>query len=1093
MVRSHILGLSLSLTLFILCVLPVRAAPEGTAEENEYICRLLTRGPELDGDVANDPVWQDLPADRGYKNLQTGFAPTRQTSFRMGYTSEALFVGVVCEEPYPDEIHAYLADGEDFRDEDAIHLSLSPDGDTLLTFAVNAIGSRESSRTLKRWQATVHIGEDAWSAEIAFPWEVLGGFPSEGHSWKLNIIRSIAAQGAEEYSTWADLEYHPEEVWNFGELRFEAIEPDQRREVEARIQERAIREELLVYSRPNSGIRLQSGFSEDLVVYNQGAHVAPRLSPDLNRVLFNSMEGGEMGVWVANRGSTRKKRVCDGRQAAWSPDGRKIVFQRDGRLVERVLTSGEERVVSPDGAPPLAFPSYVPEGDLPGDEPGLRFICSDEPGRHVYLVAPDSATPLETLLEGEILSAPRCSPDGKTLAFQDGAHIHLMDFATREVRQLTVEPGVQSCPVWAADGLSLCYARAPSPVAERWDICHVKVADPQSVNLIVRRVHPNFDWSGSSPKPARTTKVAGTHLRVRQAVGTVSIENDWLALRVSRKGAFLVPRLQEGVSSEPISLRVIDESGRLADEVADIDIVRNSGDDVVVRASFLAEGDRILTSTIRVPRTRPFIEVVREDGSAGVGLQAKIAFAVVPDRFSNDLVLDSEHVAPGATAVLPETPVVLGCLADSDAMMVLAAPSDAPSFSVTNSEDGGRLTALTAAPATRGVAIAVLAGGPMWQQATLERGPRRGGWRAKWKKPFHAEWRMAVRGTQAAYSRMWNVKDLGASGGEYLPVESGFTGTPEAAIVYAWGRDVMTPVTVLAPTDVLMDVWGIGDYLARLDIEGIQGYRVADEWTPFRQLTLHQRGWHPALAHEEHRGEFGVLEAMGSVFPVDTDGVRSFIKHLGRDAVNILSGLDDRIGEYERLLGELADFCDAQQDQDRQGFLEAVGAQASELVESSRRARRTDIAEIDKALRKVLAIVGTRDRLKLSVFKAFTSLPGNEEWAEVFEEFESFLAAKEGRIWYNDTVRYELWYDDGFTAFSYRCIRFQAERQRILTGYRTWIKSTRDRAAQLIIAEPEFKAVGEELRRKTRAVLRDRYYLEGDWRGETPLQTGALQ
>jgi hypothetical protein len=113
--------------------------------------------------------------------------------------------------------------------------------------------------------------------------------------------------------------------------------------------------------------------------------------------------------------------------------------------------------------------------------------------------------------------------------------------------------------------------------------------------------------------------------------------------------------------------------------------------------------------------------------------------------------------------------------------------------------------------------------------------------------------------------------------------------------------------------------------------------------------------------------------------------------------------------------------------------------------------------------------------------------------AAMFDEFESFLAAREGRLWHNDTLRFELWYDDNFRAFSRTCIRFRSERQRILSQYRIWIKGTRDRTAQLIITDPKFKTVGDELRRKTQAVLRDRYYLEGDWRGETPLPIGAFQ
>ncbi len=1158
MVKNHLFGLTFRLSLSILCALPVWATPENTAGAKEYFCRLLTQAPELDGHIVDDPVWQDLPVGQGYRDLRTGLASAKQTAFRVGYTSEAMFIGIVCEEPAPDEMRADMADGERFRGEDSLTLFLATNDETMLVFAVNAIGSRTGSRTLKMWQAVAYIGEDSWSAEIMLPWEVLGTFPAEGEAWGLNICRSIASQRIKEYSTWADLEYRLDEVENLGELRFEAIEPDQRRLIEARIQGYVIQEEFLLYSRPGMGVVLQSESSENRVVYNQGPHIAPRLSPDTNHVLFNSVEGGEMGVWLVDRGGNRKERICNGRQAAWSPDGTKIVFQRDGRLVERALASGEEHVVSPEGGPALAFPSYVPDGGIPGKDPGLRFICTDETGRHVYLLAPDEEKPLETLLEGEIRSAPRCSPDGTTLAFQDGAHVRLMDLAIGEVRQLTVEPGVQACPVWATDGRSLCYARAHSPLAEAWDICHVETANPLVVSLIERKVHPGFDWSGSSPGSARTKTLPGTysffgrrkskqketgfgkgkskqeetgfgkgkskqeetgfgkgkskqketgfgkgkskqketdasgpeHSSHGPLDGRVEIENDWLILHVSREGAFIALKGQD-VPAKPMALRVTDRGGRLTDEVADIRIVQNSGDSFVIKASFLARGNQIATSTIRVPRTRPFIEVVVDDGAGYVGLQADMALAIVPDRFSNDLVLDSEQVAPGATTPLPQTPIVLGCLADSDAMVMLVASSDMASFAVTNSEDGTRLTALTATPEARGVVMAVLARDRMWQRPALEQGPEEGRWRAKWKKPFHAQWRMAVCGVDAAYARMWNVRDLGALGREPLPIEGAFDHPPETAVVYAWGRDVITPAAVLTPMDILLDVWGIEGCLAKLDIEGIRGYRLADEWAPFRELTVHQADWHPAKARDDGGG-FGVLETMGSVFPVGTDGVRSFLRHMGNDAVNLLRGLENRIGEYEQFLGDLAAFCLAHQDEDRHGFLASVGTQANDLLKSGRDAPKTDIAEVDEALEKVLRIVGARDNLTLPVFKAFCQLPGNEDWAARFEEFMSYLAAKEGRLWHNDTVRYELWYEGDFKEFSRRCRKVLAERQGILSEYRTWAKRTRDGVAQLIISHPELKATGDELRRRTHALLRNRYYLEGDWRGETPLPTGAL-
>jgi hypothetical protein len=317
--------------------------------------------------------------------------------------------------------------------------------------------------------------------------------------------------------------------------------------------------------------------------------------------------------------------------------------------------------------------------------------------------------------------------------------------------------------------------------------------------------------------------------------------------------------------------------------------------------------------------------------------------------------------------------------------------------------------------------------------------------------------------------------------------------TPERAVVYAWGRDVLTPAEVLVPTDILADVWGIEGYLTRLDIEGVQGYRTADAGTPFRNVSLHSAGWHPAFAHEEPTEEFGVLEVMGSVFPVDNDGVRTLLRHLGDDALGLLKGLDDRIGEYEQLLRDLAVFCEARKSEDRDGFLAALGAQANDLLQSDRNPQRTTIAQVEKALQTVHAVVGTRDRLTLTAFQAFCRLPGNEEWAAILDEFKGYLAAKEGRLWHNDTVRFELWYDDGFEEFSRRCVAFARERQRILSEYRTWIKRTCDSTAQAIIAHPEFKTTGDELRQSSHAVLRNRYYLEGDWRGETPLATGMLQ
>ncbi|MCX5770542.1 MAG: hypothetical protein NTZ09_09760, partial [Candidatus Hydrogenedentes bacterium] len=737
-------------------------------------------------------------------------------------------------------------------------------------------------------------------------------------------------------------------------LRFEAIPPEVRQAVETRIRDQAIEPELLVYSRPKVGVVVQSEFLKDRVAYNQGPHVAPQFSPDKTQILFNSVEGGEMGIWIVNRSDHQKKRIAGGCQAMWSPDGERIVFQRDGRLIERVLDSGAENAVSPEGAPRLAFPSYMPTPGAPGANSASRFLCTDESGKRVYLLSPGAEKPLDLLAEGEIGSAPRCSPDGKTVAYQDGAHIRLLDLQTRESMLLTTEPGIQAWPVWSANGQGICYVRAPSPLADVRDLCQVKVADPQVVGVIEPRIHPGFDLGGGAPEPARTTKGLGARLALyhgegaidpsrspegqagwelvpeRSAAGAldggVVVENDWLLLNISHEGARLVLK-REGKPAAPMTLSVLDEARRPADNVGGIELVRNSADFIEVGVSFVTAENRTVKAVIRMPRARPLIEVRLDTAAGYVNLQADMALVVVPDRFSNDLLLAPAQLAPGATVSVPQTPFVLGCLANPTALLVMTPLSDGSSFTVGNSEDRGRLTAVSTTSGDRGVAIAALEGYRIWDKPELVHDPDKEAWSAQWNKPFPAEWRLAVSSRDEAYARMWTTADLSELGGAPLPIERVFANPPDNAVAYTWSRDPVSPPGLLTPSDVLLDVLGVQGYMTMLDIDGIRGYRSGNGTTPFRELIVHPTSWHPAQAVLDE-SECGILETMGSIFAVESNGVRSFITHLGGDAMDLLEGLDTRIGEYDAFLTDIAAFCEAHQNDDRQGFLASVRTQA---------------------------------------------------------------------------------------------------------------------------------------------------------------------
>src|ERR1043165_8333424 len=75
--------------------------------------------------------------------------------------------------------------------------------------------------------------------------------------------------------------------------------------------------------------------------------VDPAFSPDGSKILFTSTRGGSPGLWQMTRDGKDAKRICDGDQGGWSPDGEKIVLRRGGKLVRRDLGSGKEQVISP--------------------------------------------------------------------------------------------------------------------------------------------------------------------------------------------------------------------------------------------------------------------------------------------------------------------------------------------------------------------------------------------------------------------------------------------------------------------------------------------------------------------------------------------------------------------------------------------------------------------------------------------------------------------------------------------------------------------------------------------------------------------------
>ncbi len=214
--------------------LPQIAGPRPAAEQAALEIPEITLSQRLNDDQVNAPII-DGKLDEAYQKngiklseywlLSGAGHPQAPTITHIGYDQSGLYVHCCCMENKMGQIKTAVKqrDGPLWND-DAIELFILPqeEGKAFFQFVINAAGVRFDSRRIPKpinvgdktftvvevdadwnpdYQVATQRSADRWQVEVFFPWEMLGGPPQKGATWRANFCRDRAA--VPEISSWS--------------------------------------------------------------------------------------------------------------------------------------------------------------------------------------------------------------------------------------------------------------------------------------------------------------------------------------------------------------------------------------------------------------------------------------------------------------------------------------------------------------------------------------------------------------------------------------------------------------------------------------------------------------------------------------------------------------------------------------------------------------------------------------------------------------------------------------------------------------------------------------------------------------------------
>ncbi len=214
--------------------------------------------------------------------------------------------------------------------------------------------------------------------------------------------------------------------------------------------------------------------------------VDPMFSPDCKTILFTSSRGGKVGTWKMAAEGGKPERICDGDQAEWAPDGKRIVFRRSEAIFTRDLGTGKEKKLTPDDWPHCSAPSWSPDGK------NIAFAARWDKGNGLYLLKPEGGKPVK-IFDKHGACEPHWSADSKTIVYETTTNICTISPDGSNNQQITFFGGVQRYGRFSPDQTMIIFCQGVSEKGP-WQIYAIPKdgGSPKKLSSEGSNIHP--DW-----------------------------------------------------------------------------------------------------------------------------------------------------------------------------------------------------------------------------------------------------------------------------------------------------------------------------------------------------------------------------------------------------------------------------------------------------------------------------------------------------------------------------------------------------------------------------------------------------------------------